>query len=128
MALKIDSCLLGHDCLYSCEMRIPIISILAFLWVLPVAGSDLFFGQDKARHFLFSACAAGMAGYFASVNPNIRSDRPVVVGCVFAVSLGLGKEIRDSRKPGNHFCYRDLFWDAAGIAAAGLPLTWMAHR
>jgi uncharacterized protein YfiM (DUF2279 family) len=31
------------------------------------------------------------------------------------MSLGFVKELYDRRKPGNHFCWKDLAADAAGV-------------
>jgi uncharacterized protein YfiM (DUF2279 family) len=40
-----------------------------------------------------------------------------------ALSLGLIKELWDGRRPGNHFCTKDLAADIAGTACGALLFT-----
>jgi uncharacterized protein YfiM (DUF2279 family) len=77
---------------------------------------DLFLGEDKAKHFLVSACMTGMLSYALYRNPHSGVDRPLLAGCSITLGMGVLKEIRDSRQKSNHFCFKDLFWDMAGIS------------
>lgn len=38
----------------------------------------------------------------------------LVIAFVVAALFSVGKEIYDSKQPGNHFCKRDLRWDIIG--------------
>ncbi|HEX7320776.1 MAG TPA: hypothetical protein VF399_10535 [bacterium] len=78
--------------------------------------SDPWFGQDKLMHFYASAGICGSSFYLFKYH----FDRDVGEGTIYSVSvtglIGLGKETYDLIK-GRHFSVKDLFWDAAGIAA-----------
>lgn len=74
---------------------------------------------DKQLHSLVCFILAIVAWLFSGL---IIHDRPVVcviivrslTALVFAAVFAVGKEIYDSRQKGNHFCHKDLLWDAIG--------------
>jgi uncharacterized protein YfiM (DUF2279 family) len=46
---------------------------------------------------------------------NWNEQKAKIIGAGTTFSLGLVKEVYDSRKTGNHFCWKDLAADTAGI-------------
>lgn len=84
--------------------------------------NDPWWGRDKALHLSVSA-ALSSAGYAAS---SLVLDQPwqrASAGAAFALSLGIGKEIRDSMGYGQA-SYKDLMYDVAGTAL-GLTLAYL---
>ncbi len=97
------------------------IILIIFLY-LPccLAHGDSFLSEDKAKHFLASSFLTGSISYIAAVNPNVKSERPLVVGCSITLGFGILKEIYDATKPDNRFSVKDLIWDVLGISAGAL--------
>ncbi len=85
--------------------------------------SDSFWGADKAQHFMGSLMSTVLVHQILhrSCKRDFRSSRNIAIG--FSFSLGILKEIRDSRQPGNHFSWKDLLADVAGIAAGVVLLS-----
>ncbi len=83
---------------------------------LPGCSGDKWIADDKYRHFVGSAFAAAF-GYLAM---RYYLDRPrkeaIFVGGSFALSLGLGKELRDKYLHAGCASWRDLTADIFGIA------------
>ena len=77
--------------------------------------SDNWIARDKLHHFTYSAllACAGSSLSYASLD----ADRHTCLeyGMVFSFTTGLTKELRDARNPHNHFCWKDLAADVAGI-------------
>lgn len=48
-----------------------------------------------------------------------------IVAFIVALLVGIGKEIRDSRENGNHFCVWDIVADIIG-AVLGSGVAWLA--
>lgn len=44
----------------------------------------------------------------------------VLAGFLTAVAIGVWKEVKDSKQPGNHFCWHDLIADACGALSGCL--------
>ncbi len=74
---------------------------------------------DKLLHLLVCFILALVAWLFSGpIIPNwpvvfvilIR----LIIAFVVASLFSIGKEIYDSKQPGNHFCKRDLRWDFIG--------------
>jgi uncharacterized protein YfiM (DUF2279 family) len=80
--------------------------------------TDRWFAADKARHFMLSF---GVVGFTFAGLRTAGMDRPSanVAAVVAAAGAGLGKELSDLRR-GRGFSFRDLVWDAAGIAVGAL--------
>jgi uncharacterized protein YfiM (DUF2279 family) len=104
------------------------IIVILILACLTASAEDLFFGEDKAKHFLTSACLTGMLSYAAWRNHNSPVDNPLLFGCSISIGMGVLKEIRDARRHDNHFCFKDLFWDAAGTAAGAFNMRMLPTR
>ena len=74
---------------------------------------------DKLLHLLVCFILALVAWLFSGP---IIPNGPVVfvilirlfIALVVASLFSIGKEIHDSKQPGNHFCKRDLRWDFIG--------------
>ena len=78
-------------------------------------------GGDKWLHFFFSLLIGGVLAGLLSM---VRFLGPAGAGAVtFGAVMGVGlyKELRDRRRQGNHFCFWDLLYDAAGaVLTAGM--------
>lgn len=84
--------------------------------VIALAPPDRWFGVDKVKHFVASAFAQS-AAYSALQYAGV-GHRPAVAGSLaFGGAAGIARELHDRRRKGQ-FSYRDLAWDAAGLAAA----------
>jgi uncharacterized protein YfiM (DUF2279 family) len=75
---------------------------------------DAWFAWDKFHHFTTSALlvCSGSAG-LNTIESSRSECLKWAVG--FSFSMGLIKEFLDMRKPRNHFCWKDLVADLAGI-------------
>ena len=75
---------------------------------------DSWFARDKFHHFTTSALlvCSGSAG--VNILQSSRSEC-LRWGVGFSFTMGLLKEFLDMKKPGNHFCWKDLAADLAGI-------------
>ena len=74
---------------------------------------DAWTGEDKVKHFVASAAVEAM-GYGGA---RVVLDRDASIGVAIgaAALAGLLREIHDGRD--GRFSYKDLAWDALGIAA-----------
>ena len=76
---------------------------------------DRWLAEDKFQHFFVSAFLTGV-GYLIMREPLETSEnRSVYYGSGFSFSLGVGKEISDSRNKKNHACFKDLVANMLGI-------------
>jgi uncharacterized protein YfiM (DUF2279 family) len=80
---------------------------------------DRWFGEDKLRHFFASFVITSVAASGARF-AGLGERESLAAGVGFGAGLGIWKEIRDAGKPGETASFRDLVWDAAGVAAAAL--------
>ena len=83
----------------------------------PINWSAGWFSYDKGYHFLGSFMITVAAGksFQKFAGAGDRSSR--IWAASLSFSVGLGKEIYDSLQPENHFSYKDLAADVAGIIA-----------
>jgi uncharacterized protein YfiM (DUF2279 family) len=82
--------------------------------VLSTSPPNPWLGEDKIWHAGVSAAAFSFT--LALQNPTSETIlKAKIAAGAFALSLGLAKEISDSRTPGNRFSHEDLVWDAVGI-------------
>ncbi len=83
----------------------------------PVNWSAGWFTYDKGYHFLgsFIITVAGGKSFQKFAGAGERSSK--IWAASLSFSVGLGKEIYDSLQPENHFSYKDLTADVAGIIA-----------
>lgn len=82
---------------------------------------DKWLAPDKLKHFFMSAFIES-ASYSALRAARVNRHDALVGAAGLAVSVGLGKEVYDSRT-GEGFSMRDLAWDAAGTAAGAAFLS-----
>ncbi len=88
-----------------------------------VAGNpdgDRWFGEDKLKHFGFSAFLAGGSRIVANRHFDFDKDKSFTIGVSITVSLGAAKEIVDYRTPGQTSSHKDLIWDIAGALTGAL--------
>ncbi len=84
---------------------------------LPEHRPDPWLAKDKARHFFGSFFITGLnIQLLRRGGMELNSSRKIAAGISF--SIGLGKEIRDSRQKNNIFSVPDLVADMAGIGLA----------
>lgn len=82
----------------------------------PAAGQrfqDRWYGEDKVRHLGASAAITGIA--YGGARIVFDSEASVAVAIGAAALAGLLRELHDGRD--GRFSYKDLVWDALGIAA-----------
>lgn len=82
---------------------------------------DRFLAPDKAQHFMFSIIATVFTSQMLERKAGTGHRNSLQMAGGVTLTLGIGKEIRDSRQPRNHFSWKDLLADVAGIAV-GLVL------
>ncbi|HCL00673.1 MAG TPA: hypothetical protein DHW42_11290 [Candidatus Marinimicrobia bacterium] len=80
--------------------------------------SDPWFGLDKLKHLSSSFMMTTTGYYFQNRVASVPKEQALTTSGIFTVSLGLGKEYRDTGKPKGFFSYRDLIADVAGIVLA----------
>jgi uncharacterized protein YfiM (DUF2279 family) len=82
---------------------------------------DAWFGEDKLMHFA-AAFAATTLSASAARATGLEAGSSAVVGAAVGGGFSIWKEIHDHRRPDGFFSYRDLVWDAGGIATATLVM------
>ncbi len=89
--------------------------------VAPLPSRDEWLSFDKAQHFTFGFLLT-VGGQYTLVNKaNLSEGAALPASIGFSAGIGLAKEVYDARRPGGTgFSYKDLAWDALGIAAASL--------
>lgn len=63
--------------------------------------NDIWNGKDKLKHFIISFA-------IATFNP------------IIGLLVGIGKEIYDVIQANNHFCWKDVIFDIAGIICGSI--------
>lgn len=82
-----------------------------------VTARDGWFGQDKVQHFAVSAAITTMG--YGGARTVLERDASVGVAVAVAAVAGVLREAYDHRR-GRPFSFRDLLWDALGVAAGYL--------
>lgn len=73
---------------------------------------DLWFAEDKVRHFVYSyAITTGSAAAARTVTGHQES---ILIGAALGLMAGVAKELYDKKGHGSA-SWRDLLWDAAGV-------------
>lgn len=78
---------------------------------------DKWLGWDKAGHFLISGFLAGSSYSIYHQSFDNDKESSVYFASIFSLSIGVGKEISDMKKPKDRFSYKDLIFDVLGISA-----------
>lgn len=78
---------------------------------------DKWLGWDKAGHFLISGFLAGSS--YSIYHKSFNNDREssIYFASILTLSLGVGKEMSDMKKPKDKFSYKDIIFDVLGISA-----------
>ena len=79
--------------------------------------TDSWFGVDKGQHFVGSFIGTILLSQVNNRCFNIDKLNSQRIGMSVVLSVGLTKEIFDSRKVNNYFSWKDLLANAAGIIA-----------
>jgi uncharacterized protein YfiM (DUF2279 family) len=79
--------------------------------------SDSWFSADKAKHFFVSAFVE-TASFSTLRTAGLSRSNALVGASAITAAVGIGKELRDLRRPGGDPSFKDLTWDAAGLLAA----------
>jgi len=77
---------------------------------------DKWLGWDKAGHFLISGFLAGSSYSIYHKSFDNDKESSIYFASIFTLSLGVGKEISDMRKPKDKFSYKDIIFDILGIS------------
>lgn len=81
---------------------------------------DPWFGFDKLKH-LSSSFILTTTGYYVQTRMiALPEQKSLSSAGMLTISLGLGKEFFDWRKPGGMFSYRDLVANLTGVGLAVL--------
>ena len=108
------------------------ISVLLLLFILNTAigavpeidqskqSNDPWFGKDKLKHLSSSFIFTTTGYYIQTKMTDISNVKSMTNAGLITISLGLGKEVSDSRRPGGMFSIRDLTVDIAGVGLAFL--------
>jgi uncharacterized protein YfiM (DUF2279 family) len=79
---------------------------------------------DVPKHVIVSA-ALTTSSYM--LFKRLHVSHPTAWSATFAISVGILKEVYDSRKPNNYFSGKDIVSDVAGITLVTIPLR-IAHK
>jgi uncharacterized protein YfiM (DUF2279 family) len=80
-----------------------------------VRNADLWYGDDKIRHVLSSFISTTLLTQAGNRGIEWEKQDAKIFAAGTTMSLGFVKELYDRRKQGNHFCWKDLAADAAGV-------------
>jgi len=92
------------------------------------SAGDKWWAEDKALHLSVSALI-GAASYSALWWLDRPHSSALRLGLAASISLlpGLAKEIYDSTRANNHFCGKDMFWNAIGALVGSLAVFGIEH-
>jgi putative lipoprotein len=91
---------------------------------LEIVNEDNWFSIDKARHIVASFLLAGGTSWVAKYKCDLDEKKSVLLGVTFTFSLGVGKELWDSRDPRNRFSWVDIVADLVGSFLGVLCISW----
>jgi uncharacterized protein YfiM (DUF2279 family) len=83
-------------------------------------GGDRWLSSDKAKHF-FTAAFVQSISFSALQTVRVGRTGAFIGATAVSSAVSVGKEIYDQRS-GGKASFKDLTWDAAGIAAASVLL------
>lgn len=93
----------------------------------PKAPPDLWFGQDKAEHFVAGAGLAGL-GFGVARALKCKTVPSLLIGGGLALFVGAGKELLwDKALHRGDPSWKDFTWDTLG-AGVGLGVTYLVIR
>ena len=77
---------------------------------------DRWLGSDKVAHLTLSLFISAISYKIYHDNYYNDKDSSILFSSGFTLSLGLGKEFYDRKRPNNKFSYKDLIADIIGIS------------
>ncbi len=77
--------------------------------------TDSWYADDKIRHLVGSLVSTTLLTQVSSHNTEWSKREAKIFAVGTTMSLGFVKELYDRRKPGNHFCWKDLAADTVGV-------------
>jgi putative lipoprotein len=83
----------------------------------PQRPADRWVAEDKWKHFFASFVVTALSAA-AARTAGADAETSALVGAGVGTSVGVWKELRDMRSPGETASLRDLTWDVAGVGAA----------
>jgi len=86
--------------------------------VLPDKQKDPWFAIDKLKHLSSSFIVTTTGYYIQNKIAGIPKNQSINKAGIITISLGIGKELNDRRKPKGMFSIRDLITDAMGVCLA----------
>ena len=86
--------------------------------VLPNKKKDPWFAIDKLKHLSSSFMVTTTSYYIQNRIAGIPKNQSINTAGIITISLGIGKELNDRRKPKGMFSIRDLITDAMGVCLA----------
>ena len=108
------------------KLKLKYSSAIILLSIIALTGcrsfhfaNDNWKGKDKAQHFLFSMVTSAGANAYAE-HQNYGHKEGVLIGLSFSISLGVAKELYDSRPEGTGWSWHDFAYDIAGATAGSL--------
>ena len=84
--------------------------------------SDIFFAQDKGRHFIGSLMLTVLSAKITEHHFKQSRRNSKQVGAVVSFSIGLGKEVHDQSRANNRFSWKDMAVNVSGIIVGLLIL------
>jgi putative lipoprotein len=85
----------------------------------PQRPADRWVAEDKWKHFFASFVVTALSAA-AARTAGADAETSALVGAGVGTSVGVWKELRDMRSPGETPSLRDLTWDVAGVGAAAV--------
>jgi len=76
---------------------------------------DPWFAIDKLKHLSSSFMVTTTGYYIQNRIAGISKNQSINTAGIITISLGIGKELNDRRKPKGMFSIRDLITDAMGV-------------
>jgi len=80
---------------------------------------DPWFGQDKTKHFGYSALLGGLSSWVA-LEEDASDREAIVVGLAIVIPLGVAKESYDRNVKETFWSWKDLTWNIIGSLAGSL--------
>ncbi len=112
--------------LFFMKLKLKYCSLIILLSIMTLNGctsfhfaNDNWQGKDKAQHFLFSMAASAGANAYTD-HQKYGHREGLLIGLSFSISLGVAKELYDSRPEGTGLSWHDFAYDVAGAVAGSL--------
>lgn len=105
--------ILGFTFLNSVEAG-SVFSVMDSSHTVVLENGDHWIATDKAVHMVGSLIATVGSGVVLQRTRQYSGRNSGYVGLSFSLSLGLGKELFDSRQPCNHFSFKDMAANLVG--------------